>query len=98
MTVCRDQNAVRSYSIKTDNISFERVEEIKNSGITLTNQNSIQEYIKSRLKKGNAYYHLEQNLLPSSLLPQNLKIKMYRTIIYPVVVYGCETWSLTLRE
>ena len=39
-----------------------------------------------------------QNLLSSSLLSKNLKIKMYRTIILPVVLYGCETWSLTLRE
>ena len=39
-----------------------------------------------------------QKLLSSSLLPKNLKIKIYRTIILPVVLYGCETWSLTLRE
>ena len=39
-----------------------------------------------------------QNLLSSSLLSKNLKTKIYRTIILPVVLYGCETWSLTLRE
>jgi len=39
-----------------------------------------------------------QNLLSSSLLSKNLKIKIYRNIILPVVLYGCETWSLTLRE
>ena len=39
-----------------------------------------------------------QNLLFSSLQSKNLKIKIYRTIILPVVLYGCETWSLTLRE
>ena len=39
-----------------------------------------------------------QNLLSSSLLSKNLKIEIYRTIILPVVMYGCETWSLTLRE
>ena len=39
-----------------------------------------------------------QNLLSSCLLTKNLKIKIYRTIILPVVWYGCETWSLTLRE
>ena len=39
-----------------------------------------------------------QNLLSSSVLSKNLKIKIYRTIIFPVVLYGCETWSLTLRE
>jgi len=39
-----------------------------------------------------------QNLLSSRLLSKNLKIKIYRTIILTVVLYGCETWSLTLRE
>jgi len=65
---------------------------------TLTNQNSIQEEIKSRLKSGNACYHSVQNLLSSSLLPKNLKIMIYGTIMLPVVLYGCETWSPTLRE
>ena len=58
----------------------------------------VQEEIKSRLKLGNACYHSVQNLLSSSLLSKNLKIKICRTIILPVVLYGCETWSLTLRE
>ena len=58
----------------------------------------FQKEIKSRLKLGNACYHSVQNLLSSSLLSKNLKIKIYRTIILPVVLYGCETWSLTLRE
>ena len=54
--------------------------------------------IKSRLRLGNACYHSVQNLLSCRLLSKNLKIKIYRTIILPVVLYGCETWSLTLRE
>jgi hypothetical protein len=62
------------------------------------NQNSIQEEIKSRLKSGNVCYHLVQDLLSSSLLSKDTKIKIYRTIILPIVLYGCETWSLTLRE
>ena len=53
---------------------------------------------KSRLRSGNARYHSVQNLLSSSMLSKNLKIKIYRTIILPFVLYGCETWSLTLRE
>ena len=69
-----------------------------NVGTTLTNQNSIQEEIKSRLNSWNVSYHSLQNLLSSSLLSKNLKINIYRTIILPVVLYGCETWSLTLRE
>ena len=65
-------------------------------GTTLTNQNFVKEEIKSRLKLGNACYHSVQKLLSSSLLSKNLKI--YGTIILPVVFYGCESWSLTLRE
>ena len=74
------------------------MEEFKYLGTTLTNQNSIQEDIKSRLKSGNVCYHSVRNLLPSSLLSKNIKIKKYRIIILPVVLYECETWSLTLRE
>ena len=59
---------------------------------------TIQEEIKSRLKSGNAGYHSVQNVFSSSFLPKNLKIKIYRTIILPFVLYRCETWSLTLRE
>jgi hypothetical protein len=66
-------------------------------GTTLTNQNSIQEEIKGNFKSGNASYHSVKNILSSSLLTKNLKIKIYRTIILPVL-YGYETWSLTLRE
>jgi hypothetical protein len=45
---------------------------------------------------GNACCHSVQNLLSSSLLSKNVNIKMYRTILFPVL-YGCETWSLTMR-
>ena len=58
----------------------------------------IPEEIKSRLRSGNACCHSVQNLLSSRLLFKNLKIMIYRTIILPVVLYGCETWSLTLRK
>jgi len=74
------------------------VEQFIYLGTTITNQNSIQEEIKGRLKSGNACYHSEQNILSSSLLSKNLKIKIYRTVTLPVVLYGCETWSVTLME
>ena len=54
MTACRDQNAGRIHSMKTDNSPIERVEEFKYLRTTLTNQNSIQDEIKSKLKLGNA--------------------------------------------
>jgi len=87
--VSRDQNAGRIHSMKADNSSIERVEEFKYFGTTLINQNSIQEKIKSGLKLGNACYYSVQNLLSSRLLSKNLKIKIYRTIILPDVLYGC---------
>ena len=98
MVMSRDQNSRRSRSIMIDNSSFERVKQPKYFGITLLNQNSIQEEIRSRLKSGNACYNSVQNLLPSSLLSKNIKININRTIILPVVLYGCETWLFTLRE
>jgi hypothetical protein len=67
-------------------------------GTTLTNQNVIQEEIKSILNSGNACYHSVQNVSSSSLLYKNLKMKIYRIIILRVTLYGCGTWSLTLRE
>ena len=67
-------------------------------GTALTDQNSIKEEIKSRLKSGNACYRSVQNILSSSLLSTHLKIQIYRTIILPLVLYGCETLSLTMRE
>jgi len=84
--------------VRIDNSTFERVEEFKYLGTTLTNQNSIPEKIKGRLRSGNARYHSVQNLLSSRLLSKNSEIKIYRTTILPVVLYGCETWSLTLGE
>jgi len=90
--------AGRNHTVRNDNNTFERVEEFKYLGTNLTNQNSIPEEIKSRLRSGNAWYHSVQNLLSSRLLSKNLKIKIYRTIILPLVFFGCETWSLTLRE
>jgi len=61
-------------------------------------QNFIPEEIKSRLRSGNACYYSVQNLLSSRLLSKNLKVKIYRTIILPAVLYWCETWSLILRD
>ena len=84
--------------IKIGSNSYEKVETFKYLGSLLTNQNSIQEEIKCRLKARNSCYYSVQTLLSSRLLSKNLKIKIYKTIILPVVLYGCETWSLTLKE
>jgi hypothetical protein len=62
------------------------------------NQNLIHDEINSRLNSSIACYHSVQNLLSSHLLSKYLKIETYKSIILPVVLYGCETWSVTLRE
>ena len=84
--------------IKIDNSSFERVEQLKYLGTTLTNQTSIQKEIKCRLKSGIACYFSVKHLLSSSSPSTNMKLKIYRIITLYVVLYGCETWLLTLRE
>jgi hypothetical protein len=58
----------------------------------------MQEDIRSRLNLGNTCYRSVQSLLSSRLLSRNVKVKIYKNIILPVILYGCETWSLTLRE
>jgi hypothetical protein len=89
---------VQNHDIKIADRCFENVVQFRYLGTTVTNQNLIQEEIKRRLNSGNACYHSVRNLLSSRLLSKNIKIIIYRTIILPVVLYGCETWSLTLRE
>jgi hypothetical protein len=70
------------------------------------NQNSIlsikskliHEEVKRRMNSGNGCYNSVENVLSSHLLSKNIKIKIYKTIILYVVLYGHETWFLTLRE
>jgi hypothetical protein len=66
--------------------------------IPVRNTNLTEEEIKRMLNSDNACYHSVKNLLSSHLLLKNLKIRMYKTIMFTVVLQGCETWSLTLRE
>jgi hypothetical protein len=98
MLLSRHQNVGQNRDIKIANRSFENVSQFKYLGTTVTNQNLIREEIKRRLSSSNACYHSVQKLLSPPLLSENLKIRIYRTIILPVGLYGCETWSLTLKE
>jgi hypothetical protein len=67
-------------------------------GTRPTDQNYMQEEIKSGLNLGDASYHSVHSFLSSYLLSRNVKVKIYRTIMLPVILYCCETWPLTLRE
>jgi hypothetical protein len=91
-------NIGQNQNIRIANELFEKVAKFKYLGTTLTNENDIHDEIKSRLNMGNACYYSVQNLLSSCLMSKNLKIKIHKTVILPVVLYGCETLSLTLGE
>jgi hypothetical protein len=58
----------------------------------------MHEEIKRRLNSGNACYRSVHSLLSSCLLSRNVKVKIYKTVILPIVLYCCETWSLIIRE
>jgi hypothetical protein len=96
--VSRDQNADQIREIKIGNRSFENVSQFKYLGTTVTNQNLTEEEIKGRSNSGNACYHSVQNVWSFRLLSKNVKDRIYETIILSVVLYGCETWSLSVRE
>ncbi|KAJ4431491.1 hypothetical protein ANN_20089 [Periplaneta americana] len=98
MIMSCDENIVRNGNIKFENLSFEEVEKFKYLGATVTNINDTREEIKHRINMGNACYYSVEKLLSSRLLSKNLKVRIYKTVILPVVLYGCETWTLNLRE
>jgi predicted GTPase len=98
MLLSHHQNACQNRDIEIANRSFENVSQFRYLGTTVTNQNLIQEEIKRRLSSGNVCYHSIQSLLSSHLLSKILKMRIYKTIILPLSLYGCKTWYLTLRE
>jgi hypothetical protein len=98
MIVSCHLNSGQNQDTRIANESFENVAKFKYLRTTLINENDIHDEIKSRLNSGNACYPKVKNILSSRLISKNLKIKIYETIIFPVALYGCEAWSLTLRE
>jgi hypothetical protein len=98
MLLCRHQNAGKNYDVKIAKRFFENVAQFRYSGTKVTHQNLIQEEIKRRLNSGDACYHSVQNLSSSRLLSKNVKIGLFKCINLPVILCGCEAWSLTLSE
>jgi hypothetical protein len=89
------KKAGQKHDIKIAKRSFEGVAKFKYLGTTLTDQNCMQEEIKSRLNSGNACYDSVQSLLSSRLLSRNVKVKIYKTIILPFVLYVCVKLGLS---
>jgi hypothetical protein len=98
MLLSRHQNAGQNHDIKIGNSCFENVAQFRYLRTTITNRNLIEEEIKRRLNSGNACYRSVQDFSSSRLPSKNVRIRIYKIIILPVVLYACETWSLTLRE
>jgi hypothetical protein len=92
INMSRYPNTGQNQNVRIANELFEKVAKFKYLGTMLTNQNDIHDEIKSRLNSGNTCCHAIQNLLPSCLISKNLKIKIYKTVILPVVLYECKTW------
>ena len=74
------------------------MEKLKYLGVTVTNTNDVSEEIKRTINTANTCYYSLEKILSSRLLSKKFKVKTYKTIILPVVLYGFETLSLTLRE
>ncbi|PSN49532.1 hypothetical protein C0J52_04975 [Blattella germanica] len=98
MVTRRNASCKANGQLMTNEGNFEEVAEFKYLGALITNRNEKQKEIKHRLNSGNACYYALQQLLSSQLLSKNIKLKIYKTVILPVILYGCETWTLTLRE
>jgi hypothetical protein len=98
MIMSRHPNSGQNQNIRIANESFENMAEFKYLGTILTNQNDIHDEIKSKVNSGNVCYYSVQNLSSSRLISKSLKIKIYKSVILSVVLYGCETWSLTLGD
>ena len=77
---------------------FERVTDFRYLGSTITEKNDTSYEIKARIAAGNKSYFSSLQMLRSSLLNKESKIKIYKAIIKPVVTYGAETWSLTNND
>jgi hypothetical protein len=96
--VSRHQNTGQYNNIKIANRYFENGTQFKYLETTVTNRNVIRKEMKRKFNSLNSCYRSVQNLLIFRLPSRNIKIRMYKTTILPVVLYGCKTCSLILRE
>jgi hypothetical protein len=97
ITSCH-QNSGQNQNVRIANELFENVAKFRYLGITLTNHNDINDEINGILNSRNACYNSVQSFFVFPSHVKKLKMKIYKTIILPVVLYGCENWFLTLRE
>lgn len=98
MRMSRNTRVRSPQNITIADFNFEGVENFKYLGILLRNDNSMHHCVQDRIRAGNACYFAHKKLLQSKLLSKKLKTSLYKTIIRPIVTYGCEVWSLTTTD
>ena len=98
MVTDRIQNTHNNGNLIVCDKIFERASNFKYLGSILNQTNEIREKLKKRINLGNACFYSVRKLLDSRILSRRLKIRIYRTLILPVVLYGSEAWSLTLQD
>lgn len=82
-------------TLNIDNHEIEGVSNFKYLGVVFNEKNIAINTIQDRIQAGNRAYHALKRLMTSKNISQKTKLKMYKTLIRPVVSYGCETWRLT---
>jgi len=91
----RKQTYGKDNEIETEGMKIEEVSNVKYLGTIITNDNLIEEEIKERIAAGNGAYFMNKKIFQSKLISNKSKIKLYKALIRPVVVYGTEGWVLT---
>ena len=98
MTLDRKQGTRVGQNITMDNYNFEVVQSFKYLGSILNVTNDIEEEIRTRITQGNRSFYALKHLFKSSLVTRATKLRLYKTVIRPIVMYGSETWSLTVKQ
>jgi len=78
--------------------AIEKVNKFRYLGAYVTSKHEVTEEIKIGLESGNECFYSVQKLLTSRLISRKLKLKIYRTVVLPLIIYGCKSWSTTSAE
>lgn len=94
----RKQGSRVGQNITIDTYNFEVVQSFKYLGSVLNVTNDVEEEIKTRITQGNKSFYALKHLFKSSLVSRATKLRLYKTVVRPIAMYGCETWSLTSKQ
>lgn len=98
LRMSRDERRRSAQNITIGEHNFQGVESFVYLGAIIRNDNSMQFCIQDRIQAGNRSYHANKKLLQCKLLSRQVKLTIYKTIIRPVVTYGCEAWTMTIAD